>query len=219
MDITLFLSMLGFALVTSITPGPNNILLMSSGALYGWRRTLPHLIGIFFGFQFMLAVSVFSAGYLLHFLPWLVPVAKVLGGLWLSWMGVQFVRAALSVSPMPSAKVEALSAKTEVPARRPFRGYEAALFQWVNPKAYILCLSVSVLYAGVSPNIAMRALLVSTGFVLAGIPSSMVWLLAGNSLKKYLSSGLRAKVFNAIMAILLFITAVIILLYSPNLPV
>jgi len=79
MDTTLFISLLGFASIASITPGPNNLLLMSSGALFGVRRTLPHLGGILLGFATLMTAAVFGLGTLVAEWPWLVTVVKILG--------------------------------------------------------------------------------------------------------------------------------------------
>ncbi len=211
MDLTLLFSMFGFAAISAITPGPNNILLMSSGALYGWRRTMPHLIGVQIGFQLMMLMAVFGLGILVLFLPWLVPISKILGAGWLSWMGVQFLRAAWDHSRVTSKPKKAK-------VGRPFKLYEAVLFQWVNPKAYIMCLSASGAYIGLSSSTAMRALVIGAVFTSVGLFASMVWMLAGDGLNKYLTDGRRATVFNLVMGLLLFLTAAIIVGYSPKLP-
>ena len=206
MDIALYLSLISFAFLTTITPGPNNFLLMSSGALFGWRRTLPHIIGVQFGFVVMLVTFVFGMGILVERQPWLITGAKWIGASWLLWMAVQFVRTALHLGQG--------KAKAEVKAKsRPFRLYEAALFQWANPKAVIIGLSVAGGFIGLSEMTTVRAAIISITFFLCGLISSTTWTLAGSFLNRYMSSGRSAVILNLMMGLLLAATALIILRY------
>ena len=127
MDNALFISLIGFAFIASVTPGPNNLLLMSSGALFGWRRTVPHLAGIQIGFASLMTAAVFGLGTLVDRWPWLITVVRVLGAAWLAWLSVRFFKAAMS-DLSTSARMES------APISRPFRFVEALLFQWINPK-------------------------------------------------------------------------------------
>lgn len=95
MDKALFVSLIGFAFITSVTPGPNNLLLMSSGALFGWRRTVPHLVGIQIGFVILMSAAVFGLGSLVDRWPWLITIVRVLGASWLAWMSLRFFKAAI----------------------------------------------------------------------------------------------------------------------------
>ena len=128
MNNSLLVSLIGFASVASITPGPNNLLLMSSGAIFGWRRTVPHLGGILLGFAAVMSAAVFGLATLVARWPWLVTVVRVLGASWLAWMSLRFFKAAIRDAD-PEAGMSA------APISRPFRFHEAVLFQWVNPKA------------------------------------------------------------------------------------
>jgi len=206
MDIALVLSLIGFAFMTTITPGPNNFLLMSSGALFGWRKTLPHILGIQFGFIALLSAFVFGLGLVVDDRPWLVTIAKMIGAAWLFWMAIQFFRTAFHLGqskPIPPAKVKS----------RPFRFYEAALFQWANPKAVIIGLSVGGGYIDLSPNMSLRALIISITFLLCGSISSTTWTLAGSYLNRHMSSGRSAVFLNLLMGVLLSVTAALILSY------
>ena len=94
MNGALFASLVGFAFVSSITPGPNNLLLMSSGALFGWRRSLPHLGGVLLGFAVVMASAVFGLGELVDTWPWLLTAVRVAGASWLIWMSIRYFAAA-----------------------------------------------------------------------------------------------------------------------------
>ena len=96
MDKALFLSLIGFAFISASTPGPNNLLLMSSGALFGWRKTLPHLGGVLLGFAVVMSSAVFGLGSLVEKAPWLLGVVRILGSSWLAWMSIRFFKAALA---------------------------------------------------------------------------------------------------------------------------
>jgi len=96
MDVMLFLGLVGFAFATLITPGPNNLLLMSSGALFGWRATLPHIVGIQVGFASVLVGAIFGLGAVLQSFPELLTVVKIGGASWLLWMATRFFRLARS---------------------------------------------------------------------------------------------------------------------------
>ena len=94
MDKALLVSLAGFAFISSATPGPNNFLLVSSGALYGWRRTLPLLAGILLGFAILLASASLGLGSLVNQWPELIVVVRVLGAAWLVWLATRFLMAA-----------------------------------------------------------------------------------------------------------------------------
>ena len=204
MNSALLASLAGFAFVSSITPGPNNVLLMSSGALFGWRRTLPHLGGILLGFAILMVAAVFGLGSLVMQWPWLVTIVKVLGATWLAWMSVKFFRAGLR-GPQRIAD----SSQTAI--SRPFRFYEGVLFQWVNPKALILVISTSGAYIAIAESLIERALIIVFVFFLAGAVSCTSWLFAGDALNRFMFAGRSARYINVVMGALLFVTAAYIL--------
>ena len=205
MDTTLLVSMTGFAFVTAVTPGPNNILLMSSGALFGWQRSLPHLGGILLGFAILMSSAVFGLGSVVAQWPWLVTVVKIIGAVWLTWMSLRYFRAALQ-GPQPTAE------SSPAPISRPFRFIEAVLFQWINPKALILVISAAGAYIAVADSLMQRAMIIVGIFFLAGLVSGSLWMIAGNALNRYMSSGRSAKYVNFAMGALILLTALYILL-------
>jgi threonine/homoserine/homoserine lactone efflux protein len=110
-----------FAFVASITPGPNNLMLMTSGVKYGFGRTLPHLVGVILGFALMIAVVGLGLGVLFSRYPQILPAMRVVGALYMVWLALKIALA------KPLSEVE--------PGGRPIGFFAAAGFQWVNPKA------------------------------------------------------------------------------------
>ena len=121
--------MSAFAFVASITPGPNNLMLMTSGVKYGFGRTLPHLVGVVLGFALMIAVVGFGLGVLFERYPQILPVMRVAGALYMVWLALKIALA------KPIGKAE--------PGGRPISFFAAAGFQWVNPKAWAMALGAS----------------------------------------------------------------------------
>ncbi|MEM7615948.1 MAG: LysE family translocator, partial [Pseudomonadota bacterium] len=133
MTIELILALAGFAFVTSITPGPNNIMLMTSGANFGFRRTIPHMLGVGLGFCLMIVLVGFGLAAIFETYPVARMILKglsVVYMLWLAW------------------KIAHASAPTQQGGEgTPITFLQAALFQWVNPKAWAMALSAVTLYA------------------------------------------------------------------------
>ena len=205
MNNALFASLVSFAFITSATPGPNNLLLMSSGALFGWRRTLPHFSGILLGFAVVMSSAVFGLGSLVDQWPWLITIIRVLGASWLGWMSIRFFKASLHAD-QAAGRVE------QAPISRPFRFYEAVLFQWVNPKAIVTALSSAGAYIAIADEIWQRALVIVGVFLVSGLVGCSTWMIAGEALNRYMSSGKSAPYVNATMGLLILATAVFILL-------
>ncbi|MEE8166147.1 MAG: LysE family translocator [Myxococcota bacterium] len=205
MDPALIASLVGFSFVTCITPGPNNLLLMSSGALFGFRATLPHVAGIQVGFGLIVASAVFGLDAVIDSWPWLLTVVKIGGASWLFWMAARFLRAsATSATRGSESSVETIS--------RPFRFYEAVLFQWVNPKAIAIALSAAGAYVAISDEVIERAIVIGAVFFLVGCISSSSWLTLGGALNRSMSSGRHAIMINAAMGVLLLATAIYVLI-------
>ncbi|MDX1403327.1 MAG: LysE family translocator [Woeseiaceae bacterium] len=205
MNLALLISLAGFALVTSITPGPNNLLLMSSGALFGWQRSLPHLGGILLGFAILMTSAVFGLGSLVARWPWLLTIVKVVGAGWLAWMSLRYFLAAVR-GPGDDRQ------NRPAPLSRPFRFYEGVLFQWVNPKALILVISAAGAYITIADSLLQRALIMVGVFFLSGLVSCSLWMFAGELLHRLMSAGKAAGVINLAMGVLILATALYILL-------
>jgi threonine/homoserine/homoserine lactone efflux protein len=203
-DMSLVLSLCGFAVISSITPGPNNLMLMSSSALFGWRRTMPHLLGVVTGFAVLMASAVLGLGALVQRWPWLVTAVKVGGALWLSWMAWQYIRTGIRLS-------SGIRYPDDVRTSRPFRLHEAMLFQWANPKAVLLAISTAGAYVGISDSIVQRASIIVGIYFFVGAPCVITWMVAGDVIKRMLTRGSSAALINALMGLLILVTAAVIL--------
>ncbi|WP_102958996.1 LysE family translocator [Mangrovicella endophytica] len=193
MSLDTFLALLGFAFVTSVTPGPNNFMLMTSGVNFGFRRTIPHMLGIGFGFLSLLLGVGFGLGALLHAYPPLeiaLKVASVVYLVWLAWK-IAFSRS------MGEADSTA----------RPLRFVDAFLFQWVNPKAWAMALVAMAAYASTEEPVT-RVLLVSAAFALVNLPCVSIWAGFGVALRGFLADPKRLRWFNMAMGMLLVLTII-----------
>ncbi len=180
-----------FALVSSITPGPNNLMLMASGANFGFRRSIPHMLGI--GVGFVVMVFLVGAGLIRLFDAFpvsytLLKIGSVGYLLWLAW------KIANAAPPEDGAD----------PGGRPFSFLQAALFQWVNPKAWTMALTAITLYA---PDRSMAAIaLVAVIFGAVNLPSVSTWTVMGQQMRRILTNPARLRAFNWVMALLLVAT-------------
>jgi len=205
MDKALFLSLIGFAVIAAFTPGPNNLLLMTSGALFGLKRTVPHLVGILFGVASVVTAAVFGLGTVVARWPWTLTSIKALGAAWLAWLSLRFFKAAISSN---TARQE-----TQRPATsRPFRFHEGLLFQWVNPKGLVASLSSAGAYIAIAEHTWQRAVILVSVFLVTGFAACSTWLVAGTTLKRFMSEGRAAPYVNATMGLLILLTAIYILL-------
>lgn len=188
MNQTAFLALSAFAFVSSITPGPNNLMLMSSGANFGFRRTVPHALGVGVGFTLMVVLVGVGLMGLFDLFPALNTALKVVSVAYLLWLAWKIAHAA------PPGEGGAKRGK-------PMTFLQAVLFQWVNPKAWSMALSAVALYA---PNRDFGAvLLVAAIFGIINLPSTSVWAVTGQALRNWLSSPARLRAFNWTMAALL----------------
>jgi threonine/homoserine/homoserine lactone efflux protein len=178
-----------FAFVASITPGPNNLMLMTSGVKYGFGRTLPHLVGVVLGFALMIAVVGFGLGVLFEHYPQILPVMRMAGALYMVWLALKIALA------KPINKAE--------PGGRPIGFFAAAGFQWVNPKAWAMALGALAAYAGVVDSYAGGVLLIAALCALIAIPCCIAWTVFGASLSRLLIDPRVARPFNWTMAALL----------------
>ena len=178
-----------FAFVASITPGPNNLMLMTSGVKYGFGRTLPHLVGVVLGFALMIAIVGFGLGVLFERYPQILPVMRVAGALYMVWLALKIALA------KPLSKAE--------PGGRPIGFFAAAGFQWVNPKAWAMALGALAAYAGVVDSYSGGVLLIAALCALIAIPCCIAWTVFGASLSRLLIDPRVARPFNWTMAALL----------------
>ncbi|MGJ8688040.1 MAG: LysE family translocator [Gammaproteobacteria bacterium] len=186
------LPLLAFIFVMVGTPGPNNLMLMSAGANFGFRRSVPHILGISVGCQVLLLAIALGLGQLLATYPALTLALKVLGGLFLVYMAVQLAR------PKP-AKIETIE------GLRPLTFWQAALFQWVNPKAWLMIITAIATFAD-RQSFAVSVLRIAVIFFFMGLPLISAWNIGGVALKGWLQQGQRLQRFNYVMAALLLLS-------------
>ena len=187
-----YLTIILFAIATCVTPGPNNTMIMTSGLNYGIQRSLPHYLGIILGFPAMVVAvglglaSLFEQYAVLHLL------LKVAGASYLPFLAWKIA----------SAPVSDLS----VTEGKPFTFLQAAAFQWVNPKAWVLAVGATATYTVVGSDYSLQVLVIAIIFLVFGAPCIMLWLWFGASLKRLLQKPESVKYFNYAMATLLMLS-------------
>jgi threonine/homoserine/homoserine lactone efflux protein len=179
-----------FAFVTSVTPGPNNLMLMASGANFGFRRTVPHMLGVSLGFVLMaFLVGVGLAG-LFQTYPVAVTALEVVSVVYMLWLAWKIAHAA--------------APKDRQVGGTPMTFLQAAAFQWVNPKAWAMALTAVTVYA---PDRSLWAVaLVAVIFGAINLPSVSLWTLIGQQLRRVLTNTRRLTIFNWTMAGLLILS-------------
>jgi threonine/homoserine/homoserine lactone efflux protein len=174
-----------FALVSLFTPGPNNVMLMTSGVNFGFRRTLPHALGVTLGFGFLVLVVGLGLGAVFAAFPVLYTILKFVGAAYLIYLAWLIAW---------SGPAEAKEGRG-----RPLSFLEAAAFQWVNPKALVMAIGAVSTYAAVAAfpaNVAVLSLI----FTSLGFLSSGTWILFGTSLRAIVTDPKRVRAFNLVMA-------------------
>lgn len=192
MSLDVFTALVVFAFVTSITPGPNNFMLMASGVNFGFRRTIPHMLGIGAGFVALLLGVGFGLGAALQAFPPLHTALKALGGAYLLYLAWRI------------GTSRALARKGGE-AARPMTFLEAAAFQWVNPKAWMMAITAMAVYTNPQAPF-LSVVLVAFAFGLVNLPSVSTWAGFGMALRGFLADPARLKWFNIAMAMLLAAT-------------
>jgi len=191
MPLETFVALTLFAFTTSITPGPNNMMLFASGVNLGFRRTIPHMLGIGAGFLSLLIGVGLGLGALMQTVPILYTFLKFAGGLYLIWI-------AWKIGTSRSLSQADTSA-------RPMTIFEAAAFQWVNPKAWVMAVTAMATYTNPAYYVP-TVLLVGGAFALVNLPSVSTWAGFGSALRDWLAVPVRLKWFNITMAILLVVS-------------
>ncbi len=180
-----------FAFTTSITPGPNNMMLFASGVNFGFRRTIPHMLGIGAGFLALLIAVGFGLGALLKTVPLLYTALKFAGGTYLVWIAWKIASSRSLAEGQAGA--------------RPMSFLGAAAFQWVNPKAWVMAVTAMATYT--DPNAYfLTVLVVGIVFALVNMPSVSTWAGFGSVLREWLSVPVRLKWFNITMGALLVLS-------------
>jgi threonine/homoserine/homoserine lactone efflux protein len=185
----LFIAFVVFAAVMFFTPGPNNIMVLSSGLTYGFRRTLPHIAGITIGFAFMVGAVGLGFGTIFIAYPVLQTILKYAGAAYLIYLAV-VIAMSKPVTPGQDNR------------RGPMTFWGAAVFQWVNVKGWVMVIGTITAYAGIASfpwNIVIQMVL----SLLLGAVSTATWAMSGSSLRSFMTSPKAVRAFNIVMAVLL----------------
>jgi len=195
--VSLIVSFLPFAVATSFTPGPNNLMLASAGARYGFARTVPQQAGVVIGFAIMTLAIGFGIAALLTTVPTVfraMKAASVAYMLWLAWK---------------IATADSTDATTS--GGKPMGFLGAAAFQWVNPKAWMMALGAVTAYTTLSTDLWRQILVITLILAMVGIASTSTWVLFGQLIRRYLTTPARRIAFNWTMGALLIVSIVPVL--------
>ena len=184
----IFLTLLVFAFVTSITPGPNNLMLLASGVNFGFKRTIPHMFGIGSGFFTLLLGVGLGLGALIQSFPLVYTLLIFAGGAYLVYLAYKIAT---------SRSLGTVDGKA-----RPMTFLEAAAFQWINPKAWVMAITAMATYTSADAYLA-TVFIVGIAFAIVNVPSVSSWAAFGQIMRGWLSDPTRLKWFNIAMAVLL----------------
>lgn len=189
MPLDTLIAFLGFAFASSVTPGPNNMMLLASGVNFGLRRTLWHVAGINVGFPLMLLLSGFGLGQVFIRYPALYTALKVVGIAYMLWLAWKIARS----GPVGEGGAQ---------AGQPMTFLQAAAFQWVNPKAWAMVVGAIAAYT-VPENYTGSLVIITLVYALTGTPGSLLWAAFGAALRNFLRDPAKVRWFNLAMALLL----------------
>jgi len=196
-ELKLFFALISYYFVMFATPGPNNAMLTASGIKFGFKKTLPHLIGIPFGHTIQITLVCFGLGSIFQKYP--------LIQLYLKWFCFAYLI-------FLGWKILGSFSGTEKESGRPLKLYEAALFQFINPKAWIVALTASTAFFPNGENFFTAMIFVAVTAPIVCFPSICLWALFGSSIKSVIKNAKIKKIIEYLLAILLLVTAVIIVL-------
>ncbi|MBW8708914.1 MAG: LysE family translocator [Alphaproteobacteria bacterium] len=199
MPLQTFLAALIFSIVMAFTPGPNNVMLAASGARFGVARTLPHAAGVTVGFPVMLSLVGLGLASILLASPLLQLVMKAVSCAYLLWLAAQIARSTSAMSDTGKA--------------RPLNFLQAAAFQWINPKAWLMAVgAISAYTAGRGRELYLQVAIIAAITLVVSVGSTLTWTSFGAGIRRWLRSPAALRLFNLAMALLLFASTVPILL-------
>ena len=188
-SLTMLLSITSFTLAGVMTPGPNNIMLLSSGLTYGYKNTIPHILGVMLGFPLMVIFVGLGIGAVFEVFPMLFTILKVIGVSYLFWMAWQIANSNGDIKTSKNNK--------------PFSFLQAATFQWVNPKAWVMAITSTLSFITNPEHGFVQVCIIAFIYMLSGFVSTNSWTLGGVYLKKLIKNALHVRIFNVTMAVLI----------------
>lgn len=184
------LAIASFAFIMTFTPGPNNIMLATSGANFGMKRSMPHVFGVAFGFPLMLIVVAMGIGFFLQY-PLVRSILRIVGVFYIFYLAY-LIASANSIKSVRQSN--------------PISFWQAAGFQWVNPKAWAQAIGATSAYLSLDLNKYVQIAAMALVFLPIGIVSSYIWAAFGVRIASFLNTPLKLRVFNICMAAALLIT-------------
>ena len=196
----LILAISAYNFVMYVTPGPNNSILTASGIKFGFFRSVPNIFGIPTGHGIQLALVCLGLGSLFTQFPILLNILRYVGAVYILYLAYKM---------FGSLNVSLTEEKS-----RPLRYYEAILFQFVNPKAWVICITAVSLFYPEKENLIVGTLFMVIMSTLINIPSISVWAFSGSIIRHYLGNNKLKKIIEWFLALLLLATAVSVFLYK-----
>lgn len=193
MNNDLLIGLVGFALVSAFSPGPNNLMLLSSGMNFGWRKSIPHILGIAIGFPVMIFCVGLGIAQIFETYPVSLIVMKALSAVYLIYLAYKI------------ASTRQVSVDSEIKNTRPLTFIQAAAFQWVNPKAWAMALTAISAYT-IANNMLLSVVIVILVFLSVGMMSANTWTIIGLKLRIFLSNPKVFRAFNIGCALILVAT-------------
>jgi threonine/homoserine/homoserine lactone efflux protein len=190
-----FIALVGFSFVSSITPGPNNVLLWASGATFGFRRTFPHVLGTALGIGLMALAVAAGLGVLITTVPGLALAMKILGSAYLLYLAYRI------------AGTRDLQAKA---VARPMSLLEAAAFQTINPKAWIFALGAITTFRPTDLPIATGTVLVAATMMIVVVPAAAAWSLGGGALSRLIGGARTRRAVSLALGAAIAVTVVLV---------
>ena len=180
-----------FTVVAAITPGPNNLMVLASGVNFGWRKSIPHVLGVVAGFPSVAIILAIGLGDVLEANPDIHRFVRWPGVLFILYLAWNIATARdIGSAPLRS---------------RPLTFIEAWLFQWINPKAVVVILSTFVVYTSSEYPIFGQVMVIALVYAISAAGATMTWLFLGVNLKKILKKSSHLRWFNLTMALLLIV--------------
>jgi len=188
----LLLSLLSFSISMTITPGPNNVMVTASGVNFGYRKTIPHILGIVFGFPAMIVLIGLGLGSVFKSFPVIHHILKYVGAAYLLYLAF---------------KIATFSGFNNNGKRnKPFTFWQAVIFQWVNPKAWVIAVGAISTFTSVGKGIFLEVLLIACVFCIVCFPCVSLWTFLGSNIRRLLTTEFYRKIFNISMACLLVLS-------------
>ena len=196
-EFKLFFALISYYFVMFVTPGPNNAMLTASGIKFGFKRTIPHMFGIPFGHVIQITLVCFGLGNLFQKYPLIQFYLKWLCFVYLLYLGWKIIGS---------------FADNEKESGRPLKFYEAAFFQFINPKAWVVALTAATAFFPSEENFIVATSFVAITAPFICLPSICVWVFFGSSIKLIIKNTKIKKIVEYLLAVLLVITAIIIVI-------